>query len=41
MQVHEALRREILKMEIDKITQGVLNVIDNGTFKQEGALKRK
>lgn len=24
-------------MEIDKITQGVLNVIDNGTFKQEGA----
>ena len=24
-------------MEIDKVTQGVLNVIDNGTFKQEGA----
>lgn len=24
-------------MEIDKVTQGVLNVIDNGPFKQEGA----
>ena len=24
-------------MEIDKITQDVLKVIDNGTFKQEGA----
>lgn len=24
-------------MEIDKITQGVLEIIDNGTFKQEGA----